>query len=236
MARRSGSLERLGALIHREKKLRPPGAVEASPVAFREWEAAVGTRIAARARPMKLDRGVLYVQAASSTWAQELSLLGDTIAEQLRTRGLTVRSLRFRVGKVDPIERPPWRDDVRPEPPEVPLPPDVLRELGRVLDPELRKAIARAAAKNLGWQAAEASAGPRPTVATAKRPEPPRAPAAPTSPAGRPKRAAGAVEKPGPSPAISPRRAARDPQGAASGTARSGRTKEPSGGDPRGTS
>lgn len=237
MSRRRGSLERLGALIQRERTLRLPGAVETSPVGFREWEAAVGTRIAARARPVKLERGVLYVRASSSTWAQELSLLGDTIAEQLRARGVAVQSLRFRVGKVEPIERPPWREDVRAEPPEAPLPPEVRRELGRVLDPELRNAIARAAAKNLGWQAAEAKERARPKAVTPRLPEPPPAQAPPSLPAGRAKRLAGAPEvKAETPPATSPRRAARDPQGAASRSARSDRTKGPSDGGPRGTS
>ncbi|WP_438012080.1 DUF721 domain-containing protein [Sorangium sp. So ce321] len=139
---------------------------------FRDWEAAVGSRIAARARPLKLERGVLHVRAASSTWAQELSMLGDAITTQLRARGLPVHSLRFRVGKVEPVARPPWREEVRPAPKEAPLPLEVRRELGKVADPELRDAIAKAASRNLGWQEAEASVGPR-------KPPPPVSPAAP---------------------------------------------------------
>src|SRR6188508_207474 len=98
MSRRiGGGVERLGALIQRESSLAAPGEVDTSPMPFREWEAAVGSRIAARARPLKLERGVLHVRAASSTWAQELSMLGDVITAQLRARGLPVQSLRFRV-------------------------------------------------------------------------------------------------------------------------------------------
>ncbi|WP_437555651.1 DciA family protein [Sorangium sp. So ce367] len=147
---------------------------------FREWEAAVGSRIAARARPLKLERGVLHVRAASSMWAQELSLLGDAITAQLRSRGLPVQSLRFRVGKVEPVARPPWREEVRPTPKEAPLPVEVRRELGKVADTELRDAIAKAAARNLGWQEAEAGARPRnappplqPSAAPAPRVSPP---------------------------------------------------------------
>lgn len=158
MPRRYGALERIGLLIQREGAFRPPESVDTAPIAYRDWEAAVGTRIAARARPVKLDRGVLHVRASSSTWAQELALLGDAIAAQLRTRGFKVQSLRFRVGQVDPPDRPPWRDEVRAEPPAAPLPPEVQQELARVPDEELRAAIARAASKNLGWQAAEAKA------------------------------------------------------------------------------
>ncbi|WP_425394848.1 DciA family protein [Chondromyces crocatus] len=121
-------------------------------MSYRDWEAAVGSRIAARARPLKLERGVLLVKAASATWSQELALLGDTIAAQLRSRGFRVHSLRFRVGRVDPPDRPPWRDEVRTEPPEVPLPLELKQQLNQVDDQDLRAAIARAASRNLGWQ------------------------------------------------------------------------------------
>ncbi|WP_437622505.1 DUF721 domain-containing protein [Sorangium sp. So ce1151] len=255
MARRSGGIERLGAMIQRESSLAAPAEVDTAPMPFRDWEAAVGSRIAARARPLKLERGVLHVRAASSTWAQELSMLGDAITTQLRARGLPVQSLRFRVGKVEPVARPPWREEVRPAPKEAPLPLEVRRELGKVADPELRDAIAKAASRNLGWQEAEASAGPRkppPPVSPAAPPPAPRAAPPPASraappPASRaaarttppsPQAAAPARKAPGgdPPPATSPRRAARDPQSAASGTARSDRTKEPSGAGRRGRS
>ncbi|WP_437876540.1 DciA family protein [Sorangium sp. So ce513] len=172
MSRRIGGIERLGALIQRNSSLSAPAEVDTTPMPFRDWEAAVGSRIAARARPLKLERGVLHVRAASSTWAQELSMLGDAITTQLRARGLPVQSLRFRVGKVEPVARPPWREEVRPAPKEAPLPIEVRQELGNVADLELRDAIAKAAARNLGWQEAEASVRPR----NAPPPLPPAAP------------------------------------------------------------
>ncbi|WP_437719668.1 DciA family protein [Sorangium sp. So ce448] len=178
---------------------------------FREWEAAVGSRIAARARPLKLERGVLHVRAASSMWAQELSLLGDAITAQLRSRGLPVQSLRFRVGKVEPVARPPWREEVRPTPKEAPLPVEVRRELGKVADTELRDAIAKAAARNLGWQEAEASARPRnappplqPSAAPTPHVSPPPAPhgagraAPPPVPRAAPPAAPRAAQAPAP--------------------------------------
>ena len=142
----------LGFVIQADSKLRVPASIEASPIAFRDWEAAVGTRIAARARPIKLERGVLLVRAASSTWAQELALLSEAIITQLRERNIAVDSLRFRVGPIDAPERPPSREEVRVSPAAVPLPPTVATQLAQVADPELRAIIARAAAKNLGWQ------------------------------------------------------------------------------------
>jgi hypothetical protein len=142
----------LGFVIQADSKLRVPASIEASPIAFRDWEAAVGTRIAARARPIKLERGVLLVRAASSTWAQELALLSEAIITQLRGRNLDVDSLRFRVGQVDAPERPPSREEVRISPAAVALPPTVATQIAQVEDPELRAILARAAAKNLGWQ------------------------------------------------------------------------------------
>jgi len=150
-ARRAG-FEPLGFILQRESDLRVPPSIETAPIAFRDWEAAVGTRIAARARPVRLDRGLLIVRTATATWAQELSLLSEDILRELRARGIEVSALRFRVGRVDAPERPPSRDEVRSSPPEVPLPRSLERAVERVSDPELREAITRAAAKNLGWQ------------------------------------------------------------------------------------
>jgi hypothetical protein len=151
-AHRKSTLEPIGLVLRRDVALRPPPSIDTTPIPPRDWEAAVGTRIAARARPVRLDRGLLTVRAATATWAQELSLLSEPILAELRSRGLPVTELRFRVGPVEAPERPPQRDEVRTAPPEVPLPEEVLAEIARVPDPELRDIIAHAAAKNLGWQ------------------------------------------------------------------------------------
>lgn len=148
-------LEPLGLVLLRDSALRVPASIETSPVAPRDWEAAVGSRIAARARPLRLDRGVLLVRTATATWAQELSLLTEAILSQLRGRGLTVDALRFQVGPVDAPARPPSRAEVRTAPAEVPLPQEVHAVVAAVADPDLRDAIAHAAARNLGWQAAQ---------------------------------------------------------------------------------
>jgi hypothetical protein len=181
---RGTGLEPLGAVLRRDSDIRVPPSVETSPVAFADWEAAVGSRIAARARPARLDRGVLLITTASATWAQELSLLADDIVRQLRARGLAVDSLRFRVGHVDPPARPPMRDEVRTTPPEVPLPADLAAEVGRIADGDLREAIARAAGKNLGWQAAM---GDTARGSKASKASTPSRGAGPTSPSSRPR-------------------------------------------------
>jgi len=151
-ARMSVGVEPLGLILQRGSDLRVPTSIETSPISQRDWEAAVGTRIAARARPVRIERGVLIVRTATSTWAQELALLSEAILAQVRARGLDVSALRFRVGHVDAPERPPSRDEVRTSPPEVPLPRELRSVVEGVTDPDLREAIARAAAKNLGWQ------------------------------------------------------------------------------------
>jgi hypothetical protein len=162
---RHHALEPLGFVLQRDPTLRVPSSVETSPVSARDWEAAVGSRIAARARPVRLEHGVLVVRAATATWAQELGFLVEPILAQLRARGVKVDALRFRVGPVEAPERPPTRDEVRTSPPAVPLPPELRDEVDRVEDPELRAAIARAAAKNLGWQATRDPRPEKPRVA-----------------------------------------------------------------------
>jgi Dna[CI] antecedent, DciA len=199
--RRFGALEPLGTLLRRDTDLRVPAAVETSPIAFRDWEAAVGSRIAARARPVRLERGVLTVRTATATWAQELSMLADAILAQLRGRSVDVQSLRFRVGPVEAPDRPPSRSEVRTSPPEVPLPLAVRQEVDRVADPDLRAAIALAAAKNLGWQSTLEQPPPPP--------KPPRAAKKAAAPAATSAATSGAAPA-----ATSARRGARGPRSA----------------------
>jgi len=146
-------IEPLGALLAREQGFAPPQKNSPrAPVSPRDWEAAVGTRIAKRALPVKLDRGILHVRAASSTWAQELSLLSEPILAQLRARGIHVEALRFRVGPVEPPERVVTREEVRTAPPRAKLPKELLDPIALVADEALREAIKVAASINLGWQ------------------------------------------------------------------------------------
>lgn len=148
-------IEPLGFVLDRTNEILPPNGVPESraPISARDWEMAVGTRIASRALPVKLERGVLHVRVASATWAQELSMLGDPILAKLRERGVFVDMLRFRVGKVEIPERNKTREDaVRTSPPAVKLPPLLSKDVDEVRDEELRAAIRHAAEKNLGWQ------------------------------------------------------------------------------------
>ena len=64
-----------------------------------EWEAAVGPRVAAVARPVAEREGAVVVGCADSVWAQELDLMQTQLLERLRERlgEQAPKSLRFRV-------------------------------------------------------------------------------------------------------------------------------------------
>lgn len=114
-----------------------------------EWQAVVGPRLSERALPESLSEGMLTVRVPSSTWAQELSFLSHVIVERLQHGGHPVTRIRFRVA--------PQSRRTRPEPPpqrvaRAPLPRALIRRLEALDDPELREAIADAAALSLGRQ------------------------------------------------------------------------------------
>jgi Dna[CI] antecedent DciA-like protein len=145
--------EPLRAILQRAGENRFARAREAIPAAL--WRDAVGPRIAERAWPISLEGGVLLLRVPSSVWANELSLLSVEICARLLERSVTVRELRFRVGTVPAVERPPERRTVRaaPSPRDLPaLPDDLARVLASVNDTDLRRVIESAAAANLAWQ------------------------------------------------------------------------------------
>ena len=123
-----------------------------SPIGERAWVDAVGMRIADRAKPISLERGVLTVRAATSVWASELSLLSEPLVARLCAQGLEVTELRFRVGPVEAPARPPERREVRAVPPPAVLEADLQRAIATIDDDELRASITLAAQSNLAWQ------------------------------------------------------------------------------------
>lgn len=135
-----------------------------APIPSKDWKIAVGPRIADRAHPMSLERGVLVVKVATSVWANELQMLAPEIVARLRVRGFGVDSLRFKVGPLDTPDRPPERRVYRKVPPPAPLAPELAKSIAAVPDDELRALIGRAASANLAWQTfvAEPSTGARP--------------------------------------------------------------------------
>ncbi|HWL85718.1 MAG TPA: DUF721 domain-containing protein [Polyangiaceae bacterium] len=131
------------------------------PIAAQTWARAVGYRIADRAKPMKLDRGVLTVRVPSSVWASELSMLTTSVVSRLRDAGIEVTELRFRVAEIEPPQRPPERRITRAVPAPLPLPAELEATLARVADPELREALRYSASHSLAWQEYQRSAANR---------------------------------------------------------------------------
>jgi len=123
-----------------------------SPIALNVWRDAVGARIADRARPVSLWGGVLLLRVPTSVWAHELSLLAGEVCSRLRERGIEARELRFRVGALEAVERPPERRIARAVPTSFAIPPELTHVLDDVGDDSLRASIERAAAANLAWQ------------------------------------------------------------------------------------
>lgn len=142
--------EPIGALLERSGEDR--FAPSRPPLTRQQWASAVGVTVADRTLPTSLERGVLVVRAATSAWAQELSLLQEVIRGRLAAMGVVVQELRFRVGSVEPLPRPPDRALVRRVPATAELPGPLRRAIDRVTDEELRKTLARAARASLAWE------------------------------------------------------------------------------------
>ncbi|MBI4704474.1 MAG: DUF721 domain-containing protein [Deltaproteobacteria bacterium] len=151
-------MKQLGEIIPRCRQIAPPKRQRRPAVTQRQWEAAVGARVAARSLPLRLARGVLQVRVATAAWASELSLLSDAIVARLRAAGIAVDALRFSVGEVPAPAAPPRPLRAGPAAaPEVPLPPELRQRIERVGDPELRDALAHAAARSLARGQSEGS-------------------------------------------------------------------------------
>lgn len=148
--RRRREFEALGAVLGRDRDFK--GSVDdgASPIPTRVWESVVGTRIAARTRPLRLERGVLLVVTATAAWSSELSLLATAILTKLKAARVDVSELRFRVGPIELPTRPMRRPSKR-SPPLAPLDEAMGRALDNVPDEDLRKAIELAARRALGF-------------------------------------------------------------------------------------
>lgn len=159
-----------------------------SPIPVKDWRAAVGPRIADRARPISLERGTLLVKVATSAWANELQLLSTELLTRLKLRGFAVNALRFRVGPLDLNERPPERRATRKVPAPAPLAPELATLVAEVPDDGLRAAIEQAARANLAWQRHLVTREER--AAPTSRPQGARGPRAAGTESARPGRSA----------------------------------------------
>jgi hypothetical protein len=155
------------------------------PIAPALWREAVGARIAERAVPISLEEGTLLLRVPTSVWANELSLLADEVCARLKERGVVARELRFRVGAVPPVERPPERRIARAVPVVREVPPELARVLATVTDPELRQAIESAAAANLAWQSVTRPAPQAPLTEAQRAARAPRSAGSESAPPAR---------------------------------------------------
>lgn len=152
-------------------------AAHAGPVDRETWREITGERIASRTEVGQLEQGTLQVLVDSPVWAQELAFLARELVERLRSRGLPVDRIRFRVATVAPLDTRPRRERrVAP----VPLPDPLATDLAQIEDPELRATITEAARFSLGLEAmatgSRAARAPR-SAAPGSGPPDPSAPA-----------------------------------------------------------
>lgn len=169
-ARKRGDAVDLKDVLATLSLLRPPRDFEGPPLADAVWERAVGTRIAHKSEPWRLEQGVLYVRVVHSVWASELGLLAPDICEKLSEAGVLVKGLRFTVGRI--LREPrPAEPPARRAPRAAPLPPEVQRGLHAIFDDALRDAIGRAAATAIGeFSEREARTAPKATRRAPKKP------------------------------------------------------------------
>jgi hypothetical protein len=123
---------------------------------FSWWRRAVPVRVFARARPVRLSHGILYVNTASPAWALELDHLKEQLLASVQKQApeARIRELRFRTGPLPDVKEGSRPDRKRPEPVVVAALPETLaRALAAIDDDELREAISGAAAVALGRDA-----------------------------------------------------------------------------------
>jgi predicted nucleic acid-binding Zn ribbon protein len=72
-----------GAMLERLVKTRGWEKPKAEATVFGAWEKVVGPDIASHSRPVRLEGGVLTVEAESTAWATQLRMLAATLLRQI---------------------------------------------------------------------------------------------------------------------------------------------------------
>jgi predicted nucleic acid-binding Zn ribbon protein len=72
-----------GAVLERLMKARGWEKPKAEAMVFGSWEKVVGADIAKHSRPIKLDDGVLTVEAESTAWATQMRMLAATLLKRI---------------------------------------------------------------------------------------------------------------------------------------------------------
>lgn len=159
---RRGKLDTLANLVREVYPSQEPENAAAIRV-FAWWRKAVPERVFMRARPVRLQSGVLWVHTANSAWASELEHVKEQLlaSVQRHASDARVKSLRFRVGPLP--ELPPSTRPEIPRPAPIPvatLPENLARALAVIDDDELRDAIGHAASLVLGRSPRDARRDP----------------------------------------------------------------------------
>jgi hypothetical protein len=147
--RRKGQLRGLAELLRRVHPA--PEQIDEARV-FGFWLTALPERIVTRARPTRLQHGILHVNVISSAWAQELHHMHDDLLERVRAHAPEARihAIRFRVGPLP--ELPTFYRPKPPKPRAVALsrlPEELGRALANIHDDALRQKVAAAASMSL---------------------------------------------------------------------------------------
>jgi predicted nucleic acid-binding Zn ribbon protein len=80
------------------KSLRGTDRIQIGGV-FGRWDEAVGPTVAAHVRPVRLDQGVLTVEADEPGWATQVKFLAGTITTRLsEVAGVDVERIEVRMG------------------------------------------------------------------------------------------------------------------------------------------
>ena len=113
--------------------------------AYGRWEEIVGAEVARHVRPLRIERGVLWLVADSGVWAEETSFARPVILDALRRHGVPVRDIRLRQGT---LPRPESLAELPRRPLAPPPPSGNAAELIR--DPDLRLAFSALASQKEG--------------------------------------------------------------------------------------
>ena len=113
--------------------------------AYGHWEQIVGAEVARHVRPLRIERGVLWLVADSGVWAEETSFARPVILDALKRYGVPVRDIRLRQGT---LPRPEMLAELPRSPVVPPPPPGNAAQFIR--DPELRRAFSTLASGKEG--------------------------------------------------------------------------------------
>lgn len=81
------------------KSLRGTDRIQIGGV-FGRWDDAVGQNVAAHVRPVRLDQGVLTVEADDPAWATQVKFLAGTISARLaEVASVDIERIEVRVGR-----------------------------------------------------------------------------------------------------------------------------------------